>query len=241
MSDDEAGHDESTARTSHHRSGTAPEVERKVYRGPVPLPAMVLRFPRLTKAVKPPLSRSQVVQHLRRAQVNRDPSRSCAEAGTDAIARRAKDDREGSPGSAASLRVSSGVEPTARNLHDNSAGRDRKGCRHRPQRGNQRRENDARIRMAKSVNQQPMSHRQTSGNDATIAQHCARHGGGHGTRRELAGCAPVPCPGLSGAFPTETPPPTSRPPARPSYGIPVAPRAPTNVADIALPPDFRPF
>ncbi len=46
---------------------------------------------------------------------------------------------------------------------------------------------------------------------------------GHGTRRELAGYAPVPCPGLSGAFPTETPPPASRPPARRSYEVYVAP------------------
>ncbi len=110
--------------------------------------------------------------------MNPDPSRSCTEADTDAIVRRAKGGREGFFGSAASLRVPSGVEPLARNLRHSSAGHDRRGCRRRPRPGKQRRGNDARSRMAKSVNQQPTSHRQTSGNHATLTQHRARHGGG---------------------------------------------------------------
>jgi hypothetical protein len=225
MSDDEAGHGESTARTRHHRSGTAPLAERNVCRGPVPPPTVLFPFWWLAKGLTPSPSRSRVVHHDQSAQVNRDPSRCCDEAGIDAIARRAKDDRGVCSGSVASLHVPSAVELPARNLGDNSAGHDRRGCRRTPRRGSQRRENDVRSRVARSVNQQPTSHRQTSGDHATIAQHCARHGGGHGIRRELPGCAPVPCPGLSGAFPAEAPPLSSRYPAGRSYGISLAPPA----------------
>ena len=174
--------------------------------------------------------------------MNHDPSRSCAEAGTDASARRAKYGRRGSSDIAASRRVSNGGEPTARNLQDNSAGHDRKGYRRKPPRGKQRRENDARIPTAKSADQQPMSHRQTSDNHATITQHCARHGGG--TRHSERTCWL--CPGaVSGSLRSL------------SYGNSAAGlttsgsselrslrssvRLPTNVAAVVLPPDFRLF
>jgi hypothetical protein len=149
MSDDEAGHDESTARRSYRRSGTAPEVERKVYRDWALQPATVLPFLRsTTSAMKPAPSRSQIVHHLRGTQVNRDPSRSCAQGGTGAIVRRARADREAFLGNAASLRVSNGIEPTARSRCHSSADRDRRGCRRRPRGGNRRKESDALTRMA---------------------------------------------------------------------------------------------